>query len=177
MFVELTSKNVAMTLLLLFAGAATAVTVVSRDERGARPTTDGGSTGTGTVVGGNDPEDGAGDPAAPSGVFHIAGRVTGLRPGAAATLPITVANPNPYPIEVLTLDTGVVTPADAACPAGSLRIGRYVAGEGPAVTAPARGTVRVEVPVELTDSATQDQSGCAGATFPLTFTGTARTTR
>lgn len=172
MMIEFTAKKIAGLVLLFSAGVAGAVvlTVGGDDKRPATPAGTGDNNGTGTVIGGNDDE--GGEAPVAKGVFYISGQVGGLVPGKASSLPITVTNPNPYPIHVLTVDTGVVTPP--TCPAGSLRVGRFSADT--TVTAPARGTVEVSVPVELTDSTTQDQSGCAGVAFPLTFTGTARTT-
>jgi hypothetical protein len=176
MMIEFTTKKIAGLVLLFSAGVAGAVVIAvgGGDEKPATPAGSGDNSGTGTVIGGNDDDGETGAPVA-KGVFYISGEVGGLVPGKAASMPVTVTNPNPYPIEVLTLDTGVTTPPGASCPAGSLEVGRYTA-TGTPVTAPARGTVSVTVPVRLTDSTTQDQSGCAGTAFPLTFTGTARTT-
>ncbi|HWL38495.1 MAG TPA: hypothetical protein VNQ77_20070 [Frankiaceae bacterium] len=186
--IEQTRQRLMVLLLLFFVGVAGAVTYAATNEspRKATPAADGQQTGTGTVVGGNGPQSpspqpggpGKGNPQGPNGVFYISGQVSGLIPGAPSTLPLTIENPNPWPIQVLTLDTGVSAPAGSPCPASTLNVGEYTYTNGAKISAPARGTVVVNVPVELADSVTQDQSGCPGSSFPLTFTGTAvKTTR
>lgn len=182
--IEQTRQRLIVLLLLFFVGVAGAVTyAVAPSGEKARPAATGGQTGTGTVVGGNpqspSPQPGGpGNPQGPNGVFYISGQVTGLMPGAPSTLPLTIENPNPWPIQVLTLDTGVSAPAGSPCPASTLTVGTYTYTNGAKISAPARGTVVVDVPVELADSTTQDQTGCRGSSFPLTFTGTAvKTTR
>ena len=171
---ETTHRNrtlMGLLLLLAVGGAAGAVTIaILRDERPARPAAGGEQSGTGTVVGGTEGTPPAGDT---EGVFHIAGRATGLVPGRPATLALRVTNPNPWPIHVLTLDTDVTQPPGADCPVGTLRVGGYDYTSGEVYAAPARGTVEVPVRIELADSTGRDQSGCAGVTFPLTMTGTA----
>lgn len=184
-------QHLILSLLLFSVGALAAVTyaVAASDAPGrqAAPVTGGEQTGTGTVVGGNGPSGpqspspepgGKGNAHGPSGVFYISGTVAGLVPGQPGTLPLTITNPNPWPIQVLTLDTGVNAPAGSPCPPSTLTVGDYTYTDGARFAAPAKGTVQVSVPIELTDSATQDQTGCAGSSFPLTFTGTAvKTTR
>ena len=153
----------------------------------ATPAAGGASTGTGTVVGGTrsaspspapdgpagrPPGQPPGQPAgrrAVEGRFSISGHVADLVPGVPATLPLTITNPNPWPIRVLSVDVSVGTPSSGACPASTLRVAPF---SGAALASP-RGTVSIEVPVELVDSRTHDQSGCPRATFPLSFTGTA----
>lgn len=137
-------------------------------------------TGTGTVAaspspGGSGQGQGNKPPGTgPSGVFSISGQVGGLVPGAPKTLALTVDNPNPWPIQVLTLQTGVGTANHSPCPASTLVVGDYAYHNGdPVIRVAARGTTQVSVPVTLADSLTVDQSGCPSATFPLTFTGTA----
>ncbi|HEU0131552.1 MAG TPA: hypothetical protein VFQ85_11250 [Mycobacteriales bacterium] len=126
-----------------------------------------GSTGSGTGTVG--PDDGP-----KTGVFFISGGVTGLTPGTTRTMSLSVRNPNPWPIQVLSLDTAVGAADRSPCPASSLEVGRYAFAAGlPHVLAPANATITVQLPAELADSLTTDQSGCAGATFPLTFSGRA----
>lgn len=166
--------------LLLFVGLAGAVGyAVSNSTQGgdktATPAAQNPPSGTGTVVGAKptDPPGNAGSPG-PSGVFSISGTVGGLVPGAASTLHLTVSNPNPWPIQVLTLNTGVGAPNGSPCPASTLQVGDYTWHDGDAVVkAQAKSTVVVDVPVQLVDSLTQNQSGCPASTFPLTYTGTA----
>jgi len=170
-------RRLVLLLLLFSTGAAGAIAyavVTARDEPAA-PVAGGQQTGTGTVAGGATPSPGGtAAPGRPAGSFTISGRVDGLLPGRPATLPLTVTNPNPWPIQVLTLDVGVNAPPGSPCPPGTVAAGRYAFGDGaPVVAAPARGSVVVAVPVELADSATQDQDGCRGTTLPLTLTGTA----
>jgi len=110
-----------------------------------------------------------GSPPSPAGYFSISGHVAGLVPGAATTLPLRITNPNPWPIRVLSVDVSVGTPSSGSCPASTLRVAPF---RGATLT-PAGGTVSIEVPVELVDSAVLDQSGCPRATFPLSFSGTA----
>lgn len=162
-------------LLLLFGTGVVgtvAFALISGSDNPVSPAAQNPPSGTGTVVPAT-PAPGV-TPTAPAGVFFIAGSVDGLVPGAARTLPLTVTNPNPYPIQVLTVDTGVAVPASASCPAGTIEVGDYAYADGDAaLTAPANGTVRVEVPVRMVDSLTADQSGCRGVPFALTFQGTA----
>jgi hypothetical protein len=180
---ETTRQRAAMVLLLFSLGAVGAVTfAITNSGRNANPSSGNNPTGTGTVVGGNGaptPQPGGpGNAQGPNGVFYISGEVQGLLPGAANVLPLTITNPNPWPIQVLTLDTGVSTPDGSPCPASALTVGTYTYTNGAQISAPARGTVQVDVPVELADSLTEDMSGCPASTFPLTFTGTAvKTTR
>lgn len=184
--IDRTRQRLIVLLLFFFVGVAGAVTYATNNAapKKATPAADGEQTGTGTVVGGNGPQSpspqpgGPGNAQGPNGVFYISGQVSGLIPGAPSTLPLTIENPNPWPIQVLTLDTGVNAPASSPCPASTLTVGNYTYSSGAKISAPARGTVVVNVPVELADSVTQDQSGCPGSSFPLTFTGTAvKTTR
>jgi hypothetical protein len=135
-------------------------------------------SGTGTVAASPSPGgNGQGNKppgTGPSGVFSISGQVSGLVPGAPKTLALTVNNPNPWPIQVLTLQTGVGTANHSPCPASTLVVGDYTYHDGdPIVRVAAKGTAQVSVPITLADSLTVDQSGCPSATFPLTFTGTA----
>lgn len=179
--IEQTRQRLVVMLLLFFVGVAGAVTYAATTgaPNKATPAADGQQTGTGTVVGGNGAKSpspkpgGPGNAQGPNGVFYISGQVAGLIPGAPSTLPLTIENPNPWPIQVLTLDTGVSAPNGSPCPASTLTVGTYTYSSGAKISAPARGTVVVNVPVELADSVTQDQSGCPGSSFPLTFTGTA----
>jgi len=116
-----------------------------------------------------------GDPDVPiAGVFFISGSIDGLVPGSARTMSLTVTNPNPWPIHVLTVDTTVAVPTALTCPPGTVEVGDYAFDDGDAsITAPANGTARVDVPIEMVDSLTVDQTGCKGTTFALTFDGTA----
>lgn len=168
-------RRLAVVLLLFSAGAAGALALTASRGEPARPAAGGPRNGTGTVVGGATPTPGGGSAAPqPAGRFSISGSVDGLLPGRPATLPLTVTNPNPWPIQVLTLDAGVTAPPGSTCPVGTLAVGAYDHGDGdPAVTVPARGSVVVDVRVVFADSLTDDQTGCRGATLPLVLSGTA----
>lgn len=166
--------------LLLLVGTGTvgtlAYVLISGGGTPATPVAENPPSGTGVVIGAS-PSAAPRLPVSPpvQGVFLISGGVDGLVPGTAKTMPLTVTNPNSYAIQVLTVDTGVAVPTATSCPSGSLAVGDYTFDDGDAVlTAPPGGTVRVDVPVELRDSLTQDQTGCRAATFALTFEGTAR---
>src|SRR4051812_17239615 len=75
-------------------------------DHGANPAGTNTNTGTGTVnaspsasPNGNG---NGGNGGGPKGEFFIAGTVAGLRPGVSGTLTLTITNPNPWPIQVLT---------------------------------------------------------------------------
>jgi hypothetical protein len=181
---ESTRKRLGVLLIFFSVGVAGAVTyAVTNESQPAKPAANGQQTGTGTVVGGPSaqptPSPDKGDNGSsnngggPKGEFYISGSVTGLTPGNATVLPLTITNPNPWPIQVLTIDTGVGTPTGSPCPGSSLAVGQYTFTNGTKITAAAKSTVQMTVPVTLTDSPTENQTGCLGATFPLTFTGTA----
>ena len=184
-----TRQRLTTLLLLLFVGVAGAIGyAVSNDQRSgnANPAAEQPPSGTGTVVGASPsaspraPGGGqGGGQGGPSGVFSISGDAGSLVLGQPATLPLTITNPNPWPIQILTIDAAAGTPNGSPCPAAAFSVGSYRFRTGDAaVSAPARGTVRLDLTVELRDSLTQDQTGCRGATFPLTYTGTAvKTTR
>jgi hypothetical protein len=175
-----TRARLAALLLPLSVGVAGAIGYAVSNSGGhaANPAAGDQPSGTGTVAaspspGGNGP--GNKPPSTgPSGVFSISGEVSGLAPGQSSTLSLTVNNPNPWPIQVLTLQTGVGTADRSPCPASTVAVADYHYNNGdPVVRVAAHGTTQVPVPIELTDSLIADQSGCPTAKFPLTFTGTA----
>lgn len=104
-------------------------------------------------------------------ITFAASEVTGLVPGGSAvSATVTFTNPNPYAVSYAGRSvrvSGVSGPADcddndvallsgtAALPAGVLAKG---------------ATTTVTVPVSMADSATVDQSGCAGAPLTVTYT-------
>lgn len=177
--IETTRQRLATLLLLFFLGALGAIGFAVTSNRGesGKPAADQPPSGNGTVVGAGpsaSPSPGKPGNAGPSGVFSISGSVDQLVPGHPATLPLTITNPNPWPIQVLTIDASVGAPDGSPCPASTLSVGTYTYQAGaPKVSAPARGTTTMSIQVQLADSLTVDQSGCPGSTFPLTFTGTA----
>jgi hypothetical protein len=163
---------------LSLATAATGVTggwlLVSRDTPAPAPaaTTAGstGGSGTGTVgstakaPGEKDKDD--------KGVFTISGSVNQLVPGVTQPMTLTITNPNSWDIRVLTIDTAVGSPGVAHCPSSVLTVSPYT-HVGGGVIAPRKGSTTMSVAVQLVDSSTINTNGCAGATFPLRFSGTA----
>ena len=100
--------------------------------------------------------------------FAMAGEVGGLYPGIETTMPVTVTNPESFPIELIS----VATQADdsgPACPGSLLSFGDL----GPAVSIAAGATATLPITVRL-DRATPD--ACQGATWLLVFSGTAQST-
>lgn len=172
----MTVKTVVPLLLLSgVAGVAVPVLVVRSAGPASPAATTGQSQGTGTVT---QPPAETGSKAKPPAnddkhVFGIAGSVTGLVPGTTTPLVVTITNPNGYAIDLESVTTSVGSPG-GGCPTGSLVVAPYTRSpSGPAVTAPGKGTTTLTLQAHYVDSLTADQSGCRGATFPLTFTGTA----
>ena len=155
---------------LIFGSAAVGGWVlVNRDEpTRASAAGNSGGTGSGRVVPADKEKD-----KDDKGIFAIAGSVGELVPGVTQLMTISINNPNSWPIQVRTIDTVVGSPQVANCPANLLSVAPYRYTSGPGVTAPGKGTTTMTVPVLLADSTTTDQNGCPGATFPLTFKGTA----
>ncbi|HZQ77990.1 MAG TPA: hypothetical protein VFE55_11710 [Acidimicrobiia bacterium] len=103
------------------------------------------------------------DPAAQS--FVVSGDVDGLAPGVTRTLSLTLSNPNDGAISVRSL-TVTVGDGRGGCTAGNVEVGPWA---GP-VLVPGRGRAAVSLPVTMLDSA---PGVCQGATFPLTYGGSA----
>ena len=97
--------------------------------------------------------------------FTIEGSIVDLFPGSDGALELTIANPNNFTITVTSLGVAVGD-ASAACPAAHLQLTPW-AGE---LTVAANGTATTQVPAAL---ATGTPTSCAGASWPLTFTGKA----
>jgi hypothetical protein len=97
--------------------------------------------------------------------FVVSGDVAGLAPGVTRTLSLRLSNPNGSAISVEVLE---VTVGDSAtgCSAGTLRVGAFT---GP-VLVPGGGEAQASLPVTMAASA---PSVCQGATFPLTYGGSA----
>jgi hypothetical protein len=104
-------------------------------------------------------------PSAAQEDFQLSGELAGLYPGIETTLDVAVTNPQPFAIEVVSVD---VTALDAgpACPGALLEFG----GIASTVDVPPGSTVSVPVSVRL-DPAAPD--ACQGVTWSLRFTGTA----
>jgi hypothetical protein len=97
--------------------------------------------------------------------FVVSGDVTDLAPGVTRPLQLRLTNPNDDGIAVQTLQ---VTVADSptGCSGGSLQVGPFA---GP-LFVPGGGEARVSLPVTMATSA---GTACQGATFPLTYGGSA----
>jgi hypothetical protein len=117
-----------------------------------------------------------------SGTFAIAGAVSGVVPQDPARpplkqLPLTITNPNPWPIQVLEVATTVSTPGNPTCLPSWLTVGNYVYASGAGFTVAANSSVTapstLTLPVTLTDLFTVDQSPCQHKPFTVTFTGIA----
>jgi len=101
----------------------------------------------------------------PQGGFGVGGDVDGLYPGAETTVQATVVNPQSFTIQVTSVG---VTALDASpqCPGALLSFRE----EAATVDIPAGGTGTVPVIVRV-DAGLPD--ACQGATWPLSFIGTA----
>lgn len=109
------------------------------------------------------PPGGGGGPS--TGAFELTGSVDGLYPGANLALPVRVENPARFAVRLLTLEVRVAD-AGPGCPASTISVGPYPGG----VQVPARGEVVVDLPVTMIPGA---PDACQGATFALTYRGTA----
>lgn len=101
-----------------------------------------------------------------TGTFGIAGSASQLYPGATVPLVLTLTNPQPFVIVVTSL-TVRVSNASANCAGTNLSASDFT-GRLPV---PARGSAKTTLHLSMQLSAL---NGCAGAVFPLSFTGLAR---
>jgi hypothetical protein len=95
--------------------------------------------------------------------------VTPLAPGGVGDLVVAVHNPNPFPIEVVSLtlaDAAVVTSDAAGCAGAVVSLAQPVLALDPGPTAAADGdtVVRVVAAVRMADDA---PSACQGASFTV----------
>ena len=97
--------------------------------------------------------------------FVVSGRVEGLRPGGTRSLALTVQNPNSVAIRVTSITVAAGT-ARPGCPGSSLVLPQWT-GSLPVAQ---RGTASLSVNVRLPAGA---PDACQGATWPLTYGGTA----
>jgi hypothetical protein len=98
--------------------------------------------------------------------FQISGQVSGLYPGAQKQLNLSVSNPNNFPINVTSLAVTVGGPGVVGCAQSNVAVTNF---SGSLIVAK-NATVTKSLPINMLSSA-PDQ--CRGATFPLTFGGTA----
>ena len=97
--------------------------------------------------------------------FSISGAVEGLTPGGTSNLPLRITNPHNFSIFVTTIRV-TVGPAANGCAPSNVVASQY------------NGRLEVQkkasAPLTLTVRMVRDPaSACAGATFPLTYSGTA----
>ena len=111
------------------------------------------------------PSRGSTDAVSPKTGFQISGSVGGLYPGETAPLMLRVTNPQPFAIVV----TSIATTAGSPNP-GCLASYLTVAGFSGQLTVAAQSSGQISVPVTLSHAA---PNACQGASFPLTYTGSA----
>jgi len=97
--------------------------------------------------------------------FVVSGDVADLAPGVTRPLAVRLANPNDADISVQALQV-TVGDSTGGCSGDSLRVGAFA---GP-VFVPRRGAAQVSLPVTMAPSASP---ACEGATFRLTYSGSA----
>jgi hypothetical protein len=95
----------------------------------------------------------------------MTGSATGLYPGGSLPLIVTVSNPQPFAIDVTSVDV-TVEDASADCPASYVRAQPFTGTKIVRRSADADLTLSVEMLTTAPDA-------CQGATFPLKLTGTA----
>lgn len=160
-------------LLLLTGVVGVAVpTLLIRGSQPVTPAATGPSNGTGTVNTTKTPDAAKEKEKDDKGVFTISGSVTQLVPGGSKPLTVTISNPNGYAIDVMTIAATVAAP-NPGCPASALSVAPYTYTGGTKVTAPGKGSTTMTLTAQYVDSTSVNTSACNGATFPLTFTGTA----
>lgn len=97
--------------------------------------------------------------------FTIAGSVSGLYPGSARTLTVTVTNPNNFAIRVTSLTATVADPA-GPCTAGAVQVppmaGTFVV--------PGNGSAATTLTARM---ANNPPDACQSTTFGITYSGTA----
>jgi hypothetical protein len=104
-----------------------------------------------------------------SGVFYISGNITGLYPGVATKLPVTVTNPNNFGIRVTSLTVSVVSTDMPGCAPSSsnLQVRNYT-GSGFKVKTHQSAVLNLQIRMPQTVA-----SPCQGARFGLSYGGTA----
>ena len=103
-------------------------------------------------------------------VFYIAGEAPGLYPGGTSDLPVTISNPNNFPIVVRSIQTHVGNDtAHPGCSPGAHLDATEFSG---AIAVPRDGTVTRSGILSVT-MAPSAPDACQGTTFPLEFSGKA----
>lgn len=98
-------------------------------------------------------------------VFTIGGSVSGLYPGATRQFVLTVANPQPYPITVLSIFT-TVQGLTAGCSFTTLTVSKFAGS----LSIPAKQWRHAIVSAHMAHAA---PNACQGAHFQLLYAGTA----
>lgn len=98
-------------------------------------------------------------------VFTIGGSVSGLYPGATRQFVLTVANPQPYPITVLSIFT-TVQGLTAGCSFTTLTVSKFSGS----LSIPPKQWRHAVVSAHMAHAA---PNACQGAHFQLLYTGTA----
>ena len=112
--------------------------------------------------------------------FRISGDVSGLVPGATTAIALTLTNPNPVRIRVTRVTVAVSAESSPpGCSSAKNLVLLQATGIRPKapVTVPAHGTVTLKAfprapKIGLRDLRT-NQDACKGASFRLTYTGSA----
>lgn len=109
--------------------------------------------------------------------FTIRGSVDDLTLARPSTLNLSVTNPHPWPITILTI-TVVPDDASSTCPAaGNIRIGSYDSSTfgAPSYRIDGRQALTVALSVIVINDSTQRQDACKNVKFRLHYYGTATT--
>jgi hypothetical protein len=137
----------------------------------------GGPSGTGgaTDIGGS----GGGSGGAGGIGFSISGGVSGLAPGVPKPIVLTLSNPNYFKLFVTKLTvTMSASELPAGCKSSWFVLTQSNASSSNPIAVPANGsTTLTSAPrapqIELINSPTENQNACKGASFTLTFSGSA----
>jgi hypothetical protein len=97
--------------------------------------------------------------------FVVTGTVAGLYPGAQRPLILTVSNPNNFDIKITSLTVNVGNAAPG-CNAANLQVSEFSGS----VIVPKDGTTTTTLQATMARGA---GDSCQGATFPLSYGGTA----
>lgn len=112
----------------------------------------------------------------PSGTFSLSGTLSGVIPGQpAVNFPITITNPNPWPIQVLSVTPTVSSSASATCSTQWLTVTGYTYRSGStAITVAAKSTGSMNLTAKFADSTSDDQTSCMDAPYTVSLAGNAQ---